>query len=212
MNQIQRETQWAKVATLSFMVLHLSLSCFTLWKNYIFNAYLEAPEVPRNFQAIERSDEISIYVGGGFIVLLILLMCVNGRWIYVASKNAAQLRPREGRIKPGWAVGWYLIPLANLFMPYRAMKETWIDTVGVVQSTKDDVPKWFALWWASWIIMSIVDRVLGRLPDAITPEEYLTQNYIIAGMGPFWLVPAYFFYRIISEVGQAYRGQEEIFA
>ena len=28
-------------------------------------------------------------------------------------------------ISPGWAAGWFFVPIANLWMPYQAMKEIW---------------------------------------------------------------------------------------
>ena len=60
-------------------------------------------------------------------VLLALILCYIfvGRWIYRTNANAHSFGTGDMSITPGWAIGWYFIPIANLFKPYEGMKETW---------------------------------------------------------------------------------------
>jgi hypothetical protein len=44
-----------------------------------------------------------------------------GVWIYRANANAHALGG-DLSVSPGWAVGWFFVPIACLFKPYLAMR------------------------------------------------------------------------------------------
>ena len=46
-------------------------------------------------------------------------------WLYRLSYNLKLLSGRWVRFTPGWTVAWYLIPIANFYKPFQAMKEMW---------------------------------------------------------------------------------------
>ena len=46
------------------------------------------------------------------------------KWVHRACTNAHGFS-NAMTITPNWAVGWYFIPVAALFMPYKAMAEIW---------------------------------------------------------------------------------------
>lgn len=102
-------------------------------------------------------------------------MILFGVWIVRSGKNAwlfSTLARQSGRTQagfpqpflqntPGWAVGWYFIPIANFWKPYGAMKEiVQASTVreGLAASL---LPTWWTLWLAS-LISDRVIRVLER--------------------------------------------------
>lgn len=69
-----------------------------------------------------------IAVTGGTLTILLLLVlgaciAVSGMWIYRVSANAAALCPSEDRITPGWSVGWFFVPIANLWMSLRVLTQ-----------------------------------------------------------------------------------------
>ena len=77
------------------------------------------------------------------------------RWIHLASKNLAPLGAGGQWFSPGWAVGWWFIPIMWLFRPYQVMAEIWR---GSYPETGPDA--WQALpvsplmgfWWATWLV------------------------------------------------------------
>ena len=75
-------------------------------------------------------------------------------WIYRANYNARQLGAADMRFTPGWAVGWYFIPIAWFWMPYLAMREIWRASVN--PSDLGAAPVWPLLrwWWGLWIVPS----------------------------------------------------------
>lgn len=97
-------------------------------------------------------------------------MILFGVWIARSGKNAwlfshlARLPERSqpgfsppflGNT-PGWAVGWYFIPIANLWKPYGAMKE-----IVLASSVRDALSaSLLPTWWTLWIVSNIADRVV----------------------------------------------------
>src|SRR5579885_27683 len=46
-------------------------------------------------------------------------------WVYRASRNARALGAEGMKYTPGWSVGWFFVPFANLVLPYLVMREIW---------------------------------------------------------------------------------------
>jgi hypothetical protein len=88
-------------------------------------------------------------------------------WQHHATENLWARGYAGLRIRPGWAVGWWFIPIANLFMPCIAMLE--LDR----RSTPDGVVRragpTVGLWWAAWLATSLVPAI----------------GIVVAGAGPF---------------------------
>jgi hypothetical protein len=103
----------------------------------------------------------------GFVILFVIACYVIvGRWIYVTNANAHALSAWM-TITPGWAVGWFFVPFANLFKPYQAMKETW--QASHFGEASDDTSLLVA-WWVLWIASNFVGSASTRLdtPDRLT--------------------------------------------
>jgi hypothetical protein len=71
-------------------------------------------------------------------------------WIYRAHANLAVMKCRDLKYSPGWAVGWYFIPIANLIEPFRAMRELWHRSHSLEPGTVRDAPE-MAPWWGTFI-------------------------------------------------------------
>jgi hypothetical protein len=76
------------------------------------------------------------------------------RWIYRANQNLQALSTAPMTFSPGWSVGWYFVPIANLFKPYLVMKEIWIVAHRGL-STESLLLGW---WWGLWIVSNFVAR------------------------------------------------------
>jgi hypothetical protein len=44
-------------------------------------------------------------------------------WVHRMQANTFALGVLGLRYTPAWAVGWYFVPIVNLWMPYRVMRE-----------------------------------------------------------------------------------------
>ena len=71
-------------------------------------------------------------------------------WLFKASSNLASLGTRGQKFSPTWAVLWWFIPIAWLFMPYFVMKEIW--EISHPEGTGYEMSPLIGPWWITWLI------------------------------------------------------------
>ncbi len=105
------------------------------------------------------------------ILLRVLTIVFFLIWLHRAFKNLPALAAQNLEFSPGWAIGWWFIPFANLVKPYQIMGELWN------ASDSDYDPELFlsnqigtssiiGWWWGLFIIGSIIGRISDSLSDA----------------------------------------------
>ncbi|MGI8669037.1 MAG: DUF4328 domain-containing protein [Aridibacter sp.] len=92
-------------------------------------------------------------------------------WLHRAYKNLLALKAQHLEFSPGWAVGWWFIPLANLVKPFQVVRELWNESdpefdeeFGFLASDLG-TPAIIGFWWATFLISGIIFRVSGSLID-----------------------------------------------
>jgi len=113
--------------------------------------------------------------GSAVVVLLITVAITFFMWIHRAYSNLPFLGNLNPKTTPGWAVGWWFIPVALLFKPFGVMKEIyiWSGADGAKISTNI-----LGLWWTVWICSRFLSILTSRLPST-NLEEYS----VIVGIG-----------------------------
>ena len=97
----------------------------------------------------------------GVNILMAILFLV---WIHRANKNARVLGARDMEFTPGWSVGYFFVPIANLFKPYQAVKEIWkaSNPEGTHDWREAPASPILGLWWASWLLRNILGQIAFR--------------------------------------------------
>jgi hypothetical protein len=103
-------------------------------------------------------------VVGSNVLLLPWYIClvVVGMWIYRASANAHAVG-KGLQVSPPWAVGWFVIPFANLWKPYESMSETWRISHDPTGWRRHRSPGAMKIWWAGWLIATISGNIGSRI-------------------------------------------------
>ena len=96
------------------------------------------------------------------VAALFACFVIVGRWIYRASANAHAMSDQLD-ITPGWAVGWYFVPIANLFKPFQAMKEIWLACHPSSGGYDDKAPAILGWWWGLWLVSNFIGNVIFRM-------------------------------------------------
>jgi hypothetical protein len=91
---------------------------------------------------------------------------VIGRWIYLANLGARENGASGMAFTPGWSVGWYFVPFANLFKPFQAMREIWCASVDPVDWRSVTPPALLGWWWGLWIGSRVLGQAGYRLGQA----------------------------------------------
>ncbi len=71
------------------------------------------------------------------------------RWLFELGRNTEQLKGRTLQNRPAATVAWFLLPVANFFMPSRALREL------ESENAPDAEPSRLIYYWAAaWILVS----------------------------------------------------------
>lgn len=174
---------------------------------YRFYLRLEDPNgfaTDAELMAVANSvDNYGLVVGLFFLAMLVLAYVLNGIWIVRAAGNAAKLDPHEGRISSGWALGWFFVPIANLFKPYAAMRQTWVTSVDGPGSMDNPAPVFMRWWWAMWIIAGTTSQISYRISDTDDLEVLRNVALLDLAILPVSIAAAVLFIKIITGVSNA---------
>ena len=167
---------------------------------FVENIYSEA-----SFDILaERNDSRVSIVGALFAVFIFSSFFLVGRWLYVSAKINYLLEREHLKITPGWSVGWYFVPFANLVMPYRSLKETFKASFDRDDWQNQKTTIDFPFWWARFLIGNGFSNVSFRMVMAAGETyEYTILNtisYIDITSDILQIINAVFLLRIINAV------------
>ncbi|GAA5494776.1 hypothetical protein Rhal01_00940 [Rubritalea halochordaticola] len=103
-------------------------------------------------------------------ILIVVFFCI---WTNRSMKNAWAVPGllTKPTVTPGWAVGWYFIPIMMLFKPLSGMKEIWSRTFSGASHKG-----LLNVWWLTWIIGGIVQR-MNRATENDSLSEISSATY-----------------------------------
>ena len=92
-------------------------------------------------------------------------------WVHRAAKNLVGLGRRGMEFTPGWCVGWFFVPFANLVRPFKAVQEIWRASgpEGRDEGYWKHLPTGplLPLWWGTWIVGNGLANISSRIDDPI---------------------------------------------
>jgi hypothetical protein len=110
----------------------------------------------------------------GLIGLVRLAALVGGavtylRWLHLAVRSTNAVGLQVGAT-PGWACGYFFVPIANLYRPFRILRDMALGLGGRAVSAP------VSAWWGCWIasnVLSQIDFRLSSTEGATTSSIYL---------------------------------------
>ena len=105
-------------------------------------------------------------------------------WTFRAAKNSEALERSNPRLGPGWAIGSWFVPLANLVLPVLLFQDLWR---GATPDVPRGDPNWrraagswlIGVWWMTWVLSLIrYGASNSGLDDRATLDEIETSNTI----------------------------------
>ncbi|HJQ25613.1 MAG TPA: DUF4328 domain-containing protein [Blastocatellia bacterium] len=110
-------------------------------------------------------------------------------WTYAAYKNLRALGANPDT-SPGWAVGYFFIPIANLFRPFQVFQEMWREsdpeTVAAgggrpMHAFIEDSSKSLLIivWWGLWLLSNIIPLIaVGYRGSAQLLNDFINASWI----------------------------------
>lgn len=140
---------------------------------------LDRSDATLTLSEVERSDRYVVDVEYAQIGLMALTGVLFLVWLWRVYRNLHRtLGARNLDVSPGWAVGWWFVPVANLVKPVGIMSEAWAASHAGYLPNSDH---WkhgrrsplVGFWWPLFIGASFVPRYLGSADVAATGFEAL---------------------------------------
>lgn len=147
---------WRDLAALAGWVRRL------LWLNAAVAAVAMLLVWQRGFGAVAPGPFEGVLLLAQFLLLLVTAIATL-RWLYLANANAHALGAADMMVSPGWAVGWYFVPLMNLAMPFVAMRELWKTSANPKDWQLEPTPVAILAWWLAWLVSGIAGMIGFRL-------------------------------------------------
>ncbi|MET9432793.1 DUF4328 domain-containing protein [Streptomyces sp. NPDC006551] len=117
-------------------------------------------------------------------------------WFYRVRKNAGVFAPDLHRGGPGWAIGAWFVPIANLWWPRSVAVGTWRASRRDPYGDGKEAGESFAvlnLWWIFWIVTDAGSLFATAVyDDADTVEEFAAGAACLMGAAVFDIVAALF--------------------
>jgi Domain of unknown function (DUF4328) len=110
---------------------------------------------------------IAGYYAAYMLVFIGSIIAVS-MWIHRAHANLFAARLDRLEYTPGWSVGWFFVPIMNLFKPFHAMRELYNRSHGQDDGFDAPSPSDLTIWWGCYIVGSILGNLSFRL-DGLDP-------------------------------------------
>ncbi|MDO7843082.1 DUF4328 domain-containing protein [Sphingomonas immobilis] len=132
---------------------------------------------------LERVDLATTVSGVAYTIAFIASILFVSLWIYRANANAHTLSDKM-TISPGWNIGWFFIPIACWFNPFKGLRETWQASFTPDDPENVDAPAFMRWWWGLWIVTNL----LGNASFQVSTKMKGIDGLILGG----WLDVASF--------------------
>ncbi|MEM7745575.1 MAG: DUF4328 domain-containing protein [Pseudomonadota bacterium] len=199
---LTRILRWCVPLIFVYLASEIMLAAHVAWMlSYLYDLEAGTAEAA----TADQIDEFGMLLSPFFFIALISAHVANGIWIYRATANARAIAPEDGRITPGWAVGWYFVPIVNLWMPYKAMRQTWNSSIhGVAGSMDAPAAARLGLWWGCWIIAGTLGNIawqMERTDDSVA--TLIAVSWMNLATIPFSIGAGLLFLGLIKEITRA---------
>lgn len=116
--RLRSRTRWHLTMITLMQIANAALGVFSVYFIFAIEQIVEMIPADRDAAIAfgERLDLIGLVAGLGFIAIYLIFTVVYFAWLYLAVGFAGRRAPEQMITSPGWAVGWHLIPIANIIV------------------------------------------------------------------------------------------------
>jgi len=171
----------------------------------LLSSYLQLRLLDQEFVSAADADANDVREGLVAMVQLIVLVptiLLFGMWIHRAHANVRAVGATSLRFTPGWAVGYFFIPVLNVWKPYQAMKDLWRASQDPVRWKAIPAPNLLPVWWMFWLVSNALGQFIFRSSlkaESIEELQSLTKLEIVGYVVDFAsCITAYF---VVARIG-----------
>ena len=123
------------------------------------------------------------------------------RMLYKAVQRAQGFATPFTYVSPGWAVGYWFIPLMNLYRPFEVVKALFKACTAEAGGKPAAGEQLLSAWWALFLLSNIVGWMVGRMDtDLTTAAGILTYAEYTLGSNLLFIAAAWLFWLVIQRL------------
>lgn len=135
-------------------------------------------DIARGLDGMEQVEVARLFVLLCTFLVILFTYPTFGWWIVRANKNVRALGAVGLRESPGWALGWFFVPLFCIWRPWIAMKQLWHASHDPVGWAMQGKAVFVAVWWTLWLASNGLGRWNVQLQFSIKPEDVLKEKFV----------------------------------
>lgn len=196
-----------RLAVVAVILLGIVVFCYfiEIIYNLIFLAFFPNlgesldPSTGEIIMGVAALGLISLKVLGYIATIVFFLM-----WLHRAYKNLEAFNVQGLNASPGWAVGYWFIPIANLFKPLQAVNEVHHGSrpehaeQGYAFSNTSSTML-TGLWWACWLLSNFTGNIAGAIERSAKDVTGASIIVVMISLG-FGIVAGVLLIFIIREI------------
>lgn len=187
----------AKIATWAVLVTTVGL---------LVTDVMQAANIIHPVYMSQGEASVIVAIAIAYTICFVLSVIFVAMFLHRAQSNLHRAEMDGLEFTPGWAVGWYFIPFANLVKPFQAMRELWNKSTGRFDNEDAVTPGHMGVWWGTWLLGNFLANISFRLSSSMDLNTYLLSIQIGAISDVLIIVAAATLLRLMGEIT---RGQSE---
>jgi hypothetical protein len=156
---------------ITFLALGAAVNVISLIVNAMLASTLGGKDDPNSIYEFGESltEILSVFVALMHFFIFVVTVVLFLMWLHRAYRNLPALGARPLDTTPGWAVGYFFIPFANLVKPFHVVREIWNKSDPQAQTYAGfgnyslGTPALVGWWWAFWLIANFSSRIADRI-------------------------------------------------
>jgi len=149
-----------------------AISAIVTW---IENVLLEDPG--STTEELQAHNEVTIVWGILQTITVVITMITFLMWIRRANINVRGFGAEGLQYTPNGAIGYYAVPILNVFKPYQAMREIYNASINPRTQNYRTGNTLLVTWWSTWLVAAWLGRLALRyLFRAETVNEMIVAN------------------------------------
>ena len=164
--------------TVGLLIVTCIMYALQIAYTYELLTLIEEVGIPleRIYDAVETTARLWVLILLVYIPTAVAFLM----WMHRASRNLRALGAHGQRFSPGWAVGWWFVPIMFFFLPYQAMAEIWRgsdpnqveeDDLGWFDWRDRSVSSLLGWWWGLWIVSDLLGLATRGFGADIVPTS-----------------------------------------
>jgi hypothetical protein len=157
--------------------------------------------------AAQSIDHFVALTGAVSVVLRFISFIAGGFWIYNAACNIRALGAQGLEVTPGWAVGFFAVPIASLWKPFQAMEEIDSASRSPARWRAERTPLLLRFWWGAWLLSGYGGTILNLIGRGVTSlGDIAALNVALLALGVVELGSVLLYLTILVRVDRAQVG------